>query len=316
MVPMLIGIVVIVFGLMHVIPGDPARVLLGDDATAEAVENLRRSLGLDRSLPVQLFDYFARLLTGDLGRSMFQSVSVAALIAQRLPATIELATAAIVISAALGIALGAVAAVRHRGVVDLGAMAFAQIGVSMPVFWLGILLMYVFAVELRWLPSVGRGESLFTGVVALARGDFATLPRSLSHIALPALALGLTNAAIVSRLVRAAMLEVLTADYVRTARAKGVIEHRVVIRHALRNALVPVISIVGWQVGVLLGGSVLTETIFGWPGLGQLAVNAISQRDIPLVQGIVLSFAVLFALINLVVDVLYCVVDPRIRVEG
>jgi ABC-type dipeptide/oligopeptide/nickel transport system permease component len=219
--PMLAGVVVIVFALMHVIPGDPARVLLGDDATPEAVANLRRSFGLDRPLHEQLVVYFGRVLTFDLGRSLFQSQSVAALIAERLPATVELALLAILISAALGIALGSIAAVKQGSPVDLACMGFAQLGVSMPVFWLGILLMYLFAVELRWLPAIGRGDSVPVALAATIMGDPAALGRAFSHLVIPALALGLTNAAVISRLVRAAMLETLTHDYVRTARAKG-----------------------------------------------------------------------------------------------
>jgi peptide/nickel transport system permease protein len=313
--PMLAGVVVIVFALMHVIPGDPARVLLGEDATPEAVANLRRSFGLDRPLHEQLVVYFGRVLTLDLGRSLFQNQSVAALIAERLPATVELALLAIVISAALGIALGSIAAVKQGSPVDLACMGFAQLGVSMPVFWLGILLMYLFAVELRWLPAIGRSDSLPGAFAASVTGDPGALGRALSHLVMPALALGLTNAAVISRLVRAAMLETLTHDYVRTARAKGLARGAVVWRHALRNALLPVVSIIGIQSGTLLGGAVLTEVIFGWPGLGQLTVNAISQRDIPLVQGVLLTFALMFAFVNLAVDLLYCVIDPRIRLR-
>jgi peptide/nickel transport system permease protein len=190
-------------------------------------------------------------------------------------------------------------------------MLFAQLGVSMPVFWLGVLIMYVFAVELRWFPAVGRGMPLHLALVTSP----AELLRSLSHIIMPAATLGLVNAALVSRVVRAAMLETLSSDFVRTARAKGLYEPAIVFRHALRNALLPVVSVIGWQCGVLLGGAVLTEGIFGWPGLGQLAVGAISQRDIPLVQGVILIFALIFAIVNLFVDLLYCAIDPRIRLE-
>jgi peptide/nickel transport system permease protein len=312
-VPMLIGIAVVVFALMHVIPGDPARVLLGDDATPDAVAQLRATLGLDQPWPIQLLRWFQRLAALDLGRSMFLTDSVANLIAARLPATLEIAVFAVAISVALGVALGVAAATRQGSPVDVGCMMFAQLGVSMPVFWLGILLMYLFAVELRWLPSIGRGEPLPAAAWAALTGSPETLLRSLGHLAMPALTLGLVNAAVISRLVRASMLEVLSSDFVRTARAKGMRRRRVVWRHALRNAMLPVVTVIGWQFGALLSGAVLTEGIFGWPGLGQLAVNAISQRDIPLVQGIVLTFALVFAVVNLAVDLLYCAIDPRVR---
>ena len=312
-VPMLLGIAVIVFALMHVIPGDPARVLLGDDATPEAVAQLRATLGLDQPWPIQLARYFQRLAAGDLGRSMFLSDGVASLIAARLPATMEIAILAVAISVALGIMLGVAAAMRQGSTVDVGCMMFAQLGVSMPVFWLGILLMYLFAVELRWLPSIGRGEPLPSAAWAALTGSPGVLLDALGHLAMPALTLGLVNAAVISRLVRASMLEVLSSDFVRTARAKGMRPRRVVYRHALRNAMLPVVTVIGWQFGALLSGAVLTEGIFGWPGLGQLAVNAISQRDIPLVQGVVLTFALVFAVVHLAVDLLYCVIDPRVR---
>lgn len=313
LVPLLVGIAVLVFLLMHLIPGDPARVLLGDDATPEAVARLRASLGLDRALPVQLWLYFERLAALDLGRSIFQSQSVASLILARLPATLEIAFMALLISALLGVALGVAAAVKQGSIIDVLCMVFAQAGVSMPVFWLGILLMYVFAVELHWLPAIGRGEPLPAAIGAALSGRPEVLLKSLSHLVMPALALGLSNAAVISRLVRAAMLEMLSSDFVRTARAKGMGEGVVVFRHALRNALLPVVTVIGWQCGVLLSGSVLTEGIFGWPGLGQLAVNAIAQRDIPLVQGVILTFAFVFALVNLLVDLLYSAIDPRVR---
>jgi peptide/nickel transport system permease protein len=312
-VPMLIGIAIVVFALMHVIPGDPARVLLGDDATPEAVAQLRATLGLDQPWPVQLMRYFARLASGDFGRSMFLTDSVANLILARLPATLEIAILAVLISVALGVGLGVAAAVRQGSPVDVACMMFAQLGVSMPVFWLGILLMYVFAVELRWVPSIGRGEALPLALWAALTGAPQALLTALGHLAMPALTLGLANAAVISRLVRASMLEVLSSDFVRTARAKGMRRGRVVYRHALRNAMLPVITVIGWQFGALLSGAVLTEGIFGWPGLGQLAVNAISQRDIPLVQGVILTFALVFAVVNLAVDLLYCVIDPRVR---
>jgi peptide/nickel transport system permease protein len=230
-----------------------------------------------------------------------------------LPATLEVAVTAVVISIAIGIALGVAAAVWQGSAIDLACLGFAQLGISMSVFWLGILLMWLFAVQLHWLPAIGRGPPLLASLGSALAGHPSALLDSLAHLAMPALALGLQGAAMICRLVRASMLEALNADYIRTARAKGLRAARVVLRHALRNALLPAITMMGWQFGNLLGGAVLTEGIFGWPGMGQLAVGAISQRDIPLVQGIALTFALLFGLVNLLIDMLYGALDPRIR---
>ncbi len=314
-VPTLVGILVLVFALMQVVPGDPAAILLGEQATAEAIAEVRHELGLDRSIPVQLGDYIWSSLQGDLGDSFFQNEPVTRAIGARLGATIELAVASLVFAIVVGLFLGVVAAVKQGSIVDVVSMLFAQLGVSMPVFWLGILLTFWFAVELNWLPAIGRGEPLLNAIGAALSGRPGVLLDSLSHLVLPAVALGLNSAAVISRLVRSSMLETLSEDYIRTAYAKGLPPSAVVVSHALRNALLPVISVIGLRFGVLLGGAVLTEAIFGWPGLGQLAVTAISQRDIPLVQGVVLVFALMFTIVNLVVDLLYGVIDPRIRFE-
>jgi ABC-type dipeptide/oligopeptide/nickel transport system permease component len=313
MIPMAIGMVVITFGLLLLIPGDPAAVLLGQEASAEAIQNLRNTLGLNDPWHIRLWDYFAGLLQGDMGTSIFQNRPVASIIATRLGATLELAIVSLVLATAIGLTLGVVAAIRQGSWVDTATMLFAQLGVSMPVYWLGLLLMLAFAVILGWLPAVGRGVPLPEAIAAMFTGNFAPIWDSLSHLALPAIALAANSAAVISRLVRAAMLEVLREDFVRTAYAKGLRRPRVVIRHALRNALLPVLSIIGLRFGALLGGAVLTESIFAWPGLGQLTISAISQRDLPLIQGIVLTFAIIFALVNLIVDLLYAAVDPRIR---
>lgn len=248
-----------------------------------------------------------------MGTSIFQNRPVASIIATRLGATLELAIVSLVLATAIGLTLGVIAAIRQGSWVDTATMLFAQLGVSMPVYWLGLLLMLAFAVILGWLPAVGRGVPLPEAIAAMFTGNFAPIWDSLSHLALPAIALAANSAAVISRLVRAAMLEVLREDFVRTAYAKGLRRPRVVIRHALRNALLPVLSIIGLRFGALLGGAVLTESIFAWPGLGQLTISAISQRDLPLIQGIVLTFAIIFALVNLIVDLLYAAVDPRIR---
>ena len=314
-VPMLIGIVAVTFGIMQLLPGDPAAVLLGEDASEEAVREIRRALGLDRPWWIRLAAYYADLFRGEMGDSYFQNQPVIDAIAQRLVPTLEVAFVALLVSIILGVALGVAAAVRRGSLVDAACMLFAQLGVSMPVFWFGILLMYLFAIRFDLLPSIGRGPPLLFAAGQALVGRPAALGESLMHIAMPALTLGLTNAAVISRLVRSSMLETLGQDFVRTANAKGLRPLRVVFVHALRNALLPVVSVIGLRFGALLGGAVLTESIFGWPGLGQLAVSAISQRDIPLVQGIVLTFALAFAIVNLIVDLLYAVIDPRIRLE-
>jgi ABC-type dipeptide/oligopeptide/nickel transport system permease component len=290
----LAGVAVVVAGLLRLVPGDPAVVFLGENATPENVAALRHALGLDLPWPVQLARYLGGLTTGDLGTSLFQREPVSALIAERLPATLELALSALLFGVVVGLASGVVSALKRGSPIDLAAMVFAQLGVSVPVFYLGILLSALFAVHWGVFPAVGRG--------------------SFAHIVLPALTLGLGLAAIASRLIRASLLDTLQDAYVLSARARG-LSRRQVVAHALRNALVPVVSVLGVRFGVLLGGSVLTENIFGWPGLGSLAVTAISQRDFPLVQGIVLVFASMFLVLHLAVDLAYGVLDPRIRIE-
>jgi peptide/nickel transport system permease protein len=312
-VPMAAGMVVVTFSLLLLIPGDPAAVLLGQEASPEDIARLQATLGLDQPWYVRLGRYFAGLLQGDLGRSIFQNQSVSEIILGRLGATVELAVAALMVAVVVGVALGVVAATRQGTWIDTGAMLLAQLGVSMPVYWLGILLMLAFAVQLGWLPAIGRGEPIVYAIGSALSGQLGALRDALSHLVLPALALGVNSAAIISRLVRTSMVDILQEDFVRTAYAKGLRRPRVMIRHALRNALLPVISVIGLRFGLLLGGAVLTESIFGWPGLGQLTIAAISQRDLPLIQGVVLTYALMFALVNLIVDLSYAVVDPRVR---
>jgi peptide/nickel transport system permease protein len=313
LLPTLLGMAIVTFFLLLLIPGDPARVLLGPDASADAVAQMRITLGLDLPWYVRLGRYLFGLLHGDLGRSIFESQSVARLIVDRLGATLELAIAAMLVALVLGISLGIVAAVRRGRIADVFSMLVAQLGVSMPVYWLGIMLVLAFAVQLNWLPAIGRGPPFADGLLVLFGGNTRPLAQALAHIVLPAFALGIGAAAIISRVVRASLLETLGADFVRTGYAKGLHAARVVLVHALSNAMLPIISVIGLRFGALLGGAVLTETIFDWPGLGQLVVTAIMQRDIPLVQGVVLVFALLYALTNLVVDLLYMVLDPRVR---
>lgn len=312
-VPMAAGMVIVTFSLLLLVPGDPAAVLLGQEASPEDIARLRMALGLDDPWFARLARYFAALLQGDMGRSIFQNQPVASVIGDRLGATVELALAALIVAIVLGFVLGIAAAMWQGSWVDTACMLLAQLGVSMPVYWLGILLMLAFAVQLGWLPSIGRGEPLMAAAGMALAGNPGPLLKSLSHLVLPALALGVNSAAIISRLVRTSMIEVLGEDFVRTAYAKGLRRPRVIVRHALRNALLPVISVIGLRFGALLGGAVLTESIFGWPGLGQLTIAAISQRDIPLIQGIVLTYAMMFAVVNLLVDLSYALIDPRVR---
>lgn len=315
MLPLSLGIVLIVWGLMQIVPGDPAAVLLGEEATEESLVAMRHLLGLDRPPIVQLGSYLGKLLRGNLGESILHRRPVVRDVFDRLPATMELAIAALFISIIIGIPLGVIAAIRRDSIIDAASTLFAQLGVSMPIFWLGILLMLWFSVRLGWLPAVGRGEPLYVAIGAMFSGHPEVLLESLSHLVLPAASLGMFGTAYVMRITRSSMLDTLSQDYVRTALSKGLRRTTVIRRHALRNALIPVVSVVGLQLGALLGGAVLTETIFAWPGLGQLIVTAISQRDYPLVQGAILIVALLFACVNLAVDLLYGVIDPRIRLE-
>jgi peptide/nickel transport system permease protein len=313
-IPVLLGISILVFFLLHLIPGDPALTLLGQDATNADLERLRNVLGLNEPLYVQLLVFLQNLARGDLGNSIFQDVPVLTLIVNHLPATIELAILSLIISLVISIPLGIISAVKQFSWLDYGSMFFAQLGVSMPVFWMGLLLIIGFSVNLNILPSFGRGEPLVDALLhTIQTGNLFYIIQSLKHLLLPALTLGVMSAALVTRMVRSAMLEVLKEDYIRTAEAKGVKGYIVILKHAFRNALIPVVTIVGLQFGHLLGGAIVTETVFGWPGIGRLVITAISQRDFPVVQGCVLMIALLFALINLIVDVLYAIINPKIQ---
>jgi peptide/nickel transport system permease protein len=310
----LFGVALMTFALIHLTPGDPVLVMLGTDATPSELERLRRLLGLDQPLYVQFFQYVARLLSGHMGDSIFQHQPVARLIGDRFPATLELTVAAMLLAIIVGLATGVVSALTPYSVFDAGAMLIALSGVAMPVFWLGMLVILLFSLQLGWLPSFGRGEPLADALGTWVRyRDPQDLIDALKHLLLPALTLGAFSTALISRLVRSALLEVLGQDYIRTARAKGLAEARMVGRHALPNALIPVVTVIGLQVGTLLGGAILAETIFAWPGIGRLLIQAISQRDYPLVQGIVLVTALIVSLINLAVDLLYGAINPRVR---
>ncbi|KYG90549.1 peptide ABC transporter permease [[Bacillus] sp. KCTC 13219] len=310
----LLGITILVFSLLYLIPGDPAVTLLGQDATQEEINRFKEQMGLNASYLEQLTKYIAGVAQGDLGKSYIQNESVVDIVLSTLPATLELAIVALIIALLIAIPIGILSAVKRGTWIDYLGMIFAQIGVSMPVFWLGLLLILGFSIHLNILPSFGRGDSVVEALLkTITTGNLYYIFESLKYLILPALALGLMSAAFITRMVRAAMLEVLQMDYVRTADAKGVSDSIIILKHAFRNALIPIVTIIGLQFGNLLGGAIVTETIFAWPGVGRLIITAISQRDFTVVQGGVLVIAFLFAIINLIVDVLYTLINPRIR---
>ncbi len=312
LIPVLLGVSTVVFFILHLTPGDPAQMMLGDFATREAVEQLREEMGLNEPLYVQYGLFIAGIAQGDLGRSITQRQPVITLIGQRLPATAELALSAILIALIIGVTAGIIAATRKNGAVDYLVTVTSLVGVSAPVFYLGLLLILFFALQLGWFPASGRGPALLPALGQLFTGDIGPITQSLKHLFLPALTLGLSFSALLARMTRATMLEVLELDFVRTARAKGLGARVVTLKHALRNAGIPLLTVIGLQFSALLGGSVLTETVFAWPGLGRLAVDAIFARDFPLVQGTVLTVAVIFVLVNLLIDALYGILDPRV----
>lgn len=292
-IPVLLGVATLVFSLIHLVPGDPAQAMLGEGASPDDIRQLRTRLGLDRPLLVQYGDFLAGLARGDLGVSLRLDRPVVSVIAERLPATAELALSAMLVAVALAIPLGVAGAVWRGRAVDHVAMTLALAGISMPNFWLGPLMALVLSVELGWLPVSGRG--------------------TLGHLVLPALSLGAALAAILARVTRASLLDELGEPYVLAARARGASRARAVVRHAFLNSLIPVVTIVGLQFGALLTGAVITETIFAWPGVGRLLIQAISFRDYPLVQGCILLIAVTYVTMNLATDLLYGVLDPRVR---
>jgi glutathione transport system permease protein len=299
-IPVLLGVLIFGFLLLKLAPGDPAMVVAGPTATVDVVEAIRKEMGLDQPLIVQFWRYISRVVQGDLGRSMINNTSVVEELSLAMVATAELMFACLVWAVPAGIAMGTVAAVYQRGLVDRLVMALSVAGVSMPVFFIGLLLMQFLGYKWQLLPFLGRSGPLWT-------------LEGLRHVALPAMTLGFIFVGPVARMTRASVLDVLKADFVRTARAKGLRETSVVIRHALRNALIPVVTLVGLQAGYLLGGAVVTESIYSWPGVGRLAVGAILASDMPLAQGAILSLAVAFLVINLIVDVLYGLLDPRVQ---
>ena len=294
-VPTLFGVLVVAFLLLNVIPGDPVAEMVGERADSATIVRLRAELHLDEPVPVQFGHYLWDVVRGDLGRSYITQRPVLGDLAERFPKTLQLAGAAMLLAATCGITLGVLAAIRPGGAVDRFSMLVAYVGVSFPVYWVGLLLILLFAVALQWLPPSGYGGIAF--------------------LVLPAVTLGTQSIAFLARMTRGAMLDVLPADFVRTARAKGVPERRVIGRHALRNALLPIITVLGLDVGNYLTGSILTETVFSWPGVGRYVLQAIQKRDLPAVQGSIVFLSVIFVLVNLVTDGLYAKADPRVAYD-
>lgn len=321
LLPVILGVSILVFLVMHVFTTDPASIILGQHATAEQVANLREELGLNKPLYVQYFNFIGGVFKGSLGNSLITKTSVTGEILARFPATIELALAAIIIASVVGVIIGVISAVKQNSIVDYLSMVGALLGVSMPIFWLGLMLIVLFSVKLHWLPVSGRIQigmepvhvTGFYLLDSLITGNMAAFKSSLQHLALPAIALASYSTAIIARMTRSTMLEIVKQDYIRTARAKGLFEKVVILKHALRNALIPITTVIGLQLGSLLGGAVLTETVFSWPGVGSYTIDAILKSDYPVVQGAVMILAIVFVLVNLVVDLLYAYLDPRIK---
>jgi peptide/nickel transport system permease protein len=319
----LFGVSLTIFLLMRLIPGDPALVMLGERATAERIAEVRRGLGLDQPLAVQYLIYLRNILTGNLGRSIHTNTRVTEELLERFPATIELSLAAICLASFIGVLAGIVSATRQYSMLDSGFMFLSLAGISMPIFWLGLMMIWTFAVLLGWFPPSGRLDvriflDSITGfhlLDSLLTRHWQAFWNALWHLALPSLTLATVPLAVIARMTRSSLLEVLRQEYIMTARSKGLNEWMVVTRHALRNALIPILTIGGLQFGLLLGGAILTETIFSWPGLGRLLYNAVLARDYPVVQGGTLLIAATFSVLNLVVDLLYALANPKIRYE-
>lgn len=310
--------------MLRLIPGDPAHLLLGEFASPSEVARIREKLGLDHSYFYQYFIYIKNLIKGDMGMSIRSGVPVFEEIFVRFLATVELSIAAILISSFIGIMAGVISAVKKYSLFDYVSMVLALVGISMPIFWLGLMLMYLFSVKLAILPMMGRftmglDYRSVTGIVildSLFTGELSLFLNSLKHLIMPAFTLATIPMAIIARMTRSSMLEVISKDYIRTARAKGLSQGSVVFKHALKNAFLPIVTVIGLNFGLLLGGAVLTETIFSWPGLGRYVVDSLLARDYPAVQGCLLLFAVIMVITNLFVDMIYFYIDPRLRVDG
>ncbi len=321
LIPVLLGMTIIVFLIIRAIPGDPAQVILGQQATADAVAALRESLGLNNPWYIQYFDYLKNIVTGDLGDSLRTSRPIASEVWPYLAATFELAFFAMLIAVVVGMNAGIISAWFQNSWFDYIAMIVALVGVSMPIFWLGLMEQWIFSINLEWLPTSGRQEvrdpvtaiTHFYLIDTLIQGRFDQFIVVVKHLILPGAALATIPTAIIARMTRASMLEVIRSDYIRTARAKGQRMFVVIYKHALKNALIPVLTVIGLQTGLLLGGAILTETIFSWPGIGRYLYEAIGYRDYPVIQSGILIIAFLFVMINLLVDVLYTAIDSRIK---
>jgi peptide/nickel transport system permease protein len=321
LIPVVLGVSVLVFIIMHVFTSDPSANILGQHASQEQIDALRQQLGLNDPLYKQYLTFITGILQGDFGTSLITKSSVATEIFSRFPATIELAIISIIVASIVGITLGVLSAVKQNSIIDYLCMGTSLVGVSMPIFWLGLILIVIFSVTLGWLPVSGRATIgmepvKITGLYlldSLLSGDMAAFFDSLEHLVLPVIALASYSTAIIARMTRSAMLEVLGQDYIRTARSKGLVESIIIRSHGLRNTLIPVTTVIGLQLGSLLGGAVLTETVFSWPGIGSYTIDAILKSDFPVVQGAVMIMAIVFVLVNLLVDLLYAFIDPRIK---
>ncbi|MFM2478242.1 ABC transporter permease subunit [Celerinatantimonas sp. MCCC 1A17872] len=322
-VPTFIGITLLTFALIHAIPGDPIEIMAGERGISAARHaQMMHQLGLDQPLYLQYFHYVIGIFHGDLGFSLVNHQPVLSEFASRFPATMELSIFAVVFAIVIGLPLGIIAAVKRGTIFDHGVIAVAQAGYSMPIFWWALLLILFFSVQLGWTPVSGRLDEArfwidqptgFMMIDTLLSGEPGAFIDALRHLVLPAIVLGTIPMAVIARMTRSSMLEVLGEDYIRTARAKGMAPWRVIIVHALRNALIPVVTVIGLQVGIMLSGAILTETIFSWPGIGKWLIDAISRRDYPVVQGSILLIATIIIVVNLLVDIIYGIVNPRIR---
>ena len=322
LIPVLIGVSIIVFFLLRVCAPDPAPVVLGQHATEQSMIEWREAQGLNDNIVVQYVNFIKGAVTGDFGKSYYTNQPVLQEISSRFPATIEIAIFAIILASIFGIIIGVIAAVKKNSIVDNASMALSLVGVSIPIFWLGILFIILFVKILGWLPASGRIDPMLrpdndiTGlylVDTLIHGDFEAFKDALWHLVLPGCTLALYTLAIICRMTRSSMLDSLNQDYIRTARSKGLKERTVVVKHALRNALMPIVTVIGLQFGSLLGGAVLTETVFAWPGIGSYTVECITKSDFPVIQAVVLIIATIFVLMNLLVDIIYAFLDPRIK---
>jgi len=321
LIPIAIGVSIAVFLMIHFIPGDPAKIMLGERANKESIERLREEMGLNEPLYIQYFKFAGKIVKGDLGRSIMSKNKVIEELKERYPATIELSLFAISISIIIGIPAGIISATKRYSFFDYFSMSGALIGVSMPIFWLGLMAIWLFAFKLGWFPPSSRLDATieltsitnFNIIDSILTKNWLAFRNTLWHLVLPGISLGTIPMAIIARMTRSSMLEVMGKDYIKTAYAKGLKEKAVIYKHALRNALIPIITVIGLQFGTLLGGAVMTETIFSWPGVGKYSFDAIMARDFPVVQGTILILSVTFVLVNLIVDLLYGMVDPKIH---